>query len=185
MSVDMDDDAIKAVVDLGGRTGATGFEIGYLHDDVPVDQAGWYAHVQLRGTRILVEDCKGPTEAAEALSRRLLSGAQCQGCKGLVALSSAGAMSYGSTFADGRTWSSKEQAAARQCHWRRIGARWEMGCEPDRIIESIHQALRERDTAAVPRLLLRLALHDPKRAENVLDAIEAGIRINPGRQTKP
>jgi len=44
--VNLDEDALIAAADLVGRTGATGFEIGYLHDDVPAEKAGWYAHAQ-------------------------------------------------------------------------------------------------------------------------------------------
>lgn len=58
-----------ACVDLVGRCGAREFEIGYLHDDVPVAQAGWYASAFYRA----------PAE-------------------------------------DG-------------CRWRRVGKRWEPGCD--------------------------------------------------------
>jgi hypothetical protein len=34
---------------MAGRAGAREFEIGYLHDDVPLEDAGWYAHVQYQG----------------------------------------------------------------------------------------------------------------------------------------
>lgn len=87
MSVNMDDDALIATVDLIGRTGAKGFEIGYLHEGVPVEEAGWYAHAQYRGARITEENHRGPVEAAEALARQLLTGAMCNHCKKLVALS--------------------------------------------------------------------------------------------------
>ncbi len=44
--MNLDQDAVTACADLVGRTGATNFTIGYLHDDVPPDQAAWYAHAQ-------------------------------------------------------------------------------------------------------------------------------------------
>src|SRR6202035_2515601 len=37
-----DEDAVKACADLVGRTGAKSFECGYLRDNVPAEQAGWY-----------------------------------------------------------------------------------------------------------------------------------------------
>lgn len=128
--VDLDDDAITACADLVGRTGATNFEIGYLHDNVPVDQAGWYAHAQYRGARIGVEDKPGPVEAADALCRRLLTGAQCFHCKKLVSLSDHGAVAYNSHLTDGSFWTVQAAAQAGQCRWRRVGPRWVRGCEP-------------------------------------------------------
>jgi hypothetical protein len=123
----IDQDAVTACADLVGRTGATGLEIGYLNDDPP---HLWYAHAQFRGARISVEDQPGPVEAADALCRRLLAGAQCQHCHGLVALSDDGAFAYRSaTMVNGRKWTAEEAAAAGQCRWRRMGDRWVRGCE--------------------------------------------------------
>jgi hypothetical protein len=123
----LDEDAVLACIDLVGRTGATGFELGYLHDDVPVEEAGWYAHAQFEGARISVEDHRGPTEVAEALARRILAGARCR-CGRLVALSGSGAVAYDATMADGSRWTKKQARDAGQCRWTRQGARWEMGC---------------------------------------------------------
>jgi hypothetical protein len=128
--MNLDEDALVACVDLVGRTGATGFEIGYLHEDVPAEQAGWYAHAQLRGARIIVEDHRGPVEAADALARRLLSGAKCR-CGRLVALSDRGAFAYTKAHTvDGQSWTAEQAAAVGQCRWRRVAARWQMGCKP-------------------------------------------------------
>jgi hypothetical protein len=128
--VNLDEDALKAAADLVGRTGAKSFQIGYLHDDVPAAEAGWYAYAQYEGTRITAEDHPGPVEAAEALARRLLAGAKCTGCGGLVALSDAGAVAYPSaTLTDGTRWDAGTACKAKQCRWTRVGARWEMGCK--------------------------------------------------------
>lgn len=123
---DIDQDAITACADLVGRTGAKEFQIGYLNDEPPHK---WYAHAQWKGARIGVEDHAGPVEAADALCRRLLTGAKCTGCGGLVALSDAGATAFRNpVMADGSTWSAEEAAAATQCRWRRMGPKWVMGC---------------------------------------------------------
>ena len=129
--ITFDDDALAAAVDLVGRTGARSFEVGYLHDDVPAERASWWAHAQMRGTRITAEDHRGPVEAAEALARKLLTGGKCTACGGLIALSDAGAVAYPGTMADGSTWTEEEIRAARQCRWRRVGPRWERGCGDD------------------------------------------------------
>lgn len=127
--MNLDDDAFHAAVELVGRTGATGFQIGYLHDDVPPEKAAWYAHAQYKGARIIAEDHPGPIEAAEALARRLLTGAKCTACGGLITLSDSGAFAYSSaTLADGTVWDVKTAAAAGQCRWTRVGAHWEKGC---------------------------------------------------------
>lgn len=133
-----DEDALIAAVDLIGRSGATSYEGGWVHDDVPAHKAGWWATAHYQGTRLTAEDHPGPVEAAEALARRILSGAKCKHCGGLVALSDAGAYFPDPdggpvTMADGSTWTVEEARARPQCRWRRQGARWARGCEtPDR-----------------------------------------------------
>ena len=108
MTPDMDEDAMFAAVDLIGRAGATGAEFGYLHDDVPVEQADWYAYAQYRGARITVEHHRGPVEALEALARRLLTGGTCTHCGRPIAL---------------------RGSSCRTCRWSRQGAKWVRGCE--------------------------------------------------------
>lgn len=121
--------AAEACLELVGRTGARNLEIGYLHDDVPVEQAGWYAHAQYRGARITIENRHGPSQALEALARRLLTGAKCNGCGKLVALSSDGAAFYpDGHLIDGTPWDEGQIRAAGQCRWVLAGTRWEMGC---------------------------------------------------------
>lgn len=107
----MDQDALLAAAALVGRTGARNLEIGYLHDDVPVHEAGWYAHAQYKGTRVIEEDHRGPIEAVEALARRLLDGGQCAHCKQTVTLTDGGG-----------------------CRWTRMGRQWRRGCA-DRLPE--------------------------------------------------
>jgi hypothetical protein len=125
----LDEDAFIAAADLVGRTGAKELQIGYLHDDVPAAEAGWYAHAQYKGARI-TEEGSGPVEAAEALARRLLTGGKCTRCGGLIALSGRGAFAYASpVMADGTTWTAEEAAKAGQCRWTRMGRRWEAGCQ--------------------------------------------------------
>lgn len=127
----LDEDELIACVDLIGRTGARGFEVGYLHDDVPIAEAGWYAHAQYRGARITAEDHPSPVAAAKALASRILTGAKCKGCGKLVALADDGAFAYfRSTLLDGTRWNAADAAAAGQCRWERVGKRWEMGCRP-------------------------------------------------------
>jgi hypothetical protein len=124
----LDDDAIAAGVALLGRSGAREFEVGYLHDNVPVTEAGWWARVRypkgrkavrshdgrmgsLTGTvTILAEDKPGPLEAIEDLIGQVLAGGQCTYCHRRVII-------------DGyrRKW----------CRWRRVARNWVPGCKPD------------------------------------------------------
>jgi hypothetical protein len=103
-----DQDAMLAAIDLARRSGAKDIEIGYLHDDVPVEQAGWYASARYRGAKLIIENKPGPVEASEGLARRILAGATCAHCAKPVALSG-------------------EDPGT--CRWTRIGARWKRGCE--------------------------------------------------------
>lgn len=131
-SMPQQDDKVIAAADLVGRTGATGFEIGYLHDNVPLEQAGWYAHAQFRGARITAEDHAHPADAAEALAVKLLTGAKCK-CGRLVALDPDGAIAYRKpVMADGSTFSAADARRAGQCRWRRDGRRWVSGCDGSR-----------------------------------------------------
>lgn len=123
-------DVVAACADLVGRAGAREFELGYLHDDVPAEEAGWYAHAQYRGTRVTAEDHRSPSSAALALAERLLRGAACR-CGQRV------------TLADG----------VDGCRWRLAGARWEPGCDAEPIrmgagtrgdIGALGQAMAER-----------------------------------------
>jgi hypothetical protein len=132
MAEPIDEDALFAAVDLVSRTGAKGFEIGYLHDDVPTAKAGWYAHAQYRGARITCADQPHPIAAAEGLARRLLSGGKCVHCGRLISLNPAGAYARDATLIDGSPWLVEQQISAGICPWRRDGRTWVRGCEQGR-----------------------------------------------------
>ena len=110
MSTDLNADAVIACADLVGRAGASGFEIGYLRDDVPMEDAGWHASAFYKGARIITDEHRSPSLAAMALAERLLSGATCR-CRRPVVLS------------DDRDG----------CRWRLMGQCWEPGCDADPI----------------------------------------------------
>lgn len=123
------DDAVLACADLVGRTGARGFECGYLHEGVPSAEAGWYATAVYRGAKITSENHSSPAEACDGLAVRLLAGAQCQHCKGLVSLTPGGAFAFRkATLTSGGRWDAEDAARAPQCRWKRTGKRWERGC---------------------------------------------------------
>jgi hypothetical protein len=124
-----DGDAVKACADLVGRTGATSFACGYVHENVPAEQAGWYAVAIFEGAKIIVDEMTSPAGACDALASRLLSGAQCQHCKKLVTMNPAGTMARDVILSTGEKWTAAEQAKAGLCHWTRTGARWERGCK--------------------------------------------------------
>lgn len=119
---------VVAAADLVARTGARQFDIGYLHEGVPSDRAGWYAIAMYRGARITADDEPGPAEAAEALARRLLTGAKCS-CGKLVALDDAGGIAYQNPFmTDGTRFPAEQAARAGLCRWRRDRDRWISAC---------------------------------------------------------
>lgn len=104
--MDLNDDVIVACADLAGRAGARSFEIGYLREDVPPEEAGWYAQAFYRGARLGSGEHSSPSAAALTLAERLLSGAMCR-CRRPVTLS------------DGQSG----------CRWQLVGRRWEPGCD--------------------------------------------------------
>lgn len=99
-------DVVVACMDLVGRGGAKEFEIGFVHEDVPSEEAGWYAYAQYQGARIMVQDHRSPSGAALALAERFLNGGTCR-CRRPITLSDTG----------------------EGCRWKLVGARWEPGCD--------------------------------------------------------
>lgn len=125
----LDEDALIACVDLAGRSGATGFQIGYLHDEVPVEDAAWFAYAQYRGARLTTDNHRSVTAAVEAFAELLLTGAKCK-CGRLVTTSADGAFAFfKARTSDGKSWNAHEAAKAGQCRWRRVGRRWTSACE--------------------------------------------------------
>lgn len=123
-------DAVTACADLVGRSGATEFKIGWLHDDVPIEEAGWYCHAQYRGARITAADRRSPSEAALALAERLLRGAACR-CGQQVTLADSGG----------------------GCRWQLQGKRWEPGCDAPSVEVDGHRG----DLPAMNRAMRRAA----------------------------
>lgn len=48
---------------------------------------------------------------------------------------------------------------------------------PEQLTEAIASAIRDRDFPVIPYLVTLLAVKDPEAAQQVLDAIEAGIEL--------
>lgn len=133
----INDDVVIACADLVDRAGASGFEIGYVHDDVPVEEAGWYAHATYQGARIIADDHRSPTGAVLALAERLLRGAACR-CRRPVSLSD----------------------AQQGCRWRLVGRRWQPGCDA----EPLHVKGARGDHAAMLRALTEPVNRAERRA---------------------
>lgn len=110
--MDLDrEEAFDAAVELIGRTGGHGFEIGYRRD-APVNSAPrWYARAQFCGGRTTTNN-HDPVAAAEAIAEHIARGIDCSSCGAAVALSCAGAASTPGI-----------------CRWTRHGNRWVPGCE--------------------------------------------------------
>lgn len=107
MSIDLEQRA-NAAIDLIGRTGAADLEIGYLHDDVPTEQADWWATARYRGSRITVEHKRSPGHALDSLLARLLNGGQCRWC--------------------GRNVTNRKSASPKLCRYRLDGDHYVRGC---------------------------------------------------------
>lgn len=137
-----DADVFKAAENLVGRTGAKNLTFGYLHDDVPMEEMGWYAKAQYPGAVIMVENQPSPDEALVALCERVLTGAQCQRCGGLVQLRDDGAMAYpDAPRPDGTRWTKEEIESAGMCRWQREGPQWDPSCTlPPAGDDEVHTA---------------------------------------------
>lgn len=144
----LDQDAVIAAADLVGRSGARNLTLGWdcphtpdASDDHTCPQVIWYAAAQYRGTRIITERHPGPVEAAEALARRLLSGATCR-CGRLVTLSDVAAVVFDKPRAviaaqlqelGLEMVSAKRAAKVGFCRWTRRGKQWEPSCNASPI----------------------------------------------------
>lgn len=104
------DDRMAAAVDLIGRCGATDLEVGFLHDDVPMEEADWWAAAHFRGARVTVEHKKNPGHAVDSLLVRLLDGARCAHCGKYVT-------------------NRKSVSGRKYCKFIREGERFQRGCE--------------------------------------------------------
>ena len=108
---------VVACADLGHRAGAKDFQIGWDCPHVPDEGDGhncpnvtWWASVQWRGTRIMVDQHASPSAAALALAERILEGGSCR-CGRTITL----------------------VGEPDRCQWQLIGARWEPGCDAPSI----------------------------------------------------
>lgn len=99
------EDAVIACYELAGRGGAIDFKIGYLYDNVPSEEACWFAEARWRGHRKFADKHSSPSNAANALAEKLLAGADCK-CGQTVTLND----------------------TQPGCRWTLQGKRWEAGC---------------------------------------------------------
>lgn len=104
----LDYPAFHAAVDLVGRTGASDVEFGFLHDNVPTEEAGWWAtaHFHAKGAKVTVEDFPGPVQAMEALAKQLIDGGKCTHCARPISL----------------------DPDSSSCTWARMGDKWMPQC---------------------------------------------------------
>lgn len=104
----LDYPAFHAAVDLVGRTGADNVEFGFLNDNVPTEEADWWAaaHYKPKGAKVVVEDYPGPVQAMEALARQLIDGGRCTICDRPISL----------------------DPDSTSCTWTRMGNKWVPQC---------------------------------------------------------
>lgn len=122
----LDTPEIIAAAEVLHGAGATSFELGW-------EEGGWWASVQILGRACVVREHPGPGAAARGMVYRLLPGAKCSYCGGVVTLDPIGVPQPRDTvIADGTLWTEQDQQTAGPCRWYRVGSRWTPGCEPGR-----------------------------------------------------
>lgn len=127
-------EAIEAMSELGGRSGAAKLDMGWERDDGPPEQAGWYATLTYpKGQVIEVRDAASMDEACDALAVRLLHGGTCRGCgKTTVVTDKLGSLPVPAVVydMDGVETTRTEESLREQglCGWERKGAHWVRWC---------------------------------------------------------
>lgn len=130
-----DNEVIAASVNLFTRCGAQEFDYGHMLENVPSEDADWYAYVGFRGSRITVEHQRGPVQALDALAARVLDGGMCTTCTRICTTRPDGVMVRDTVHVHTGAKVSQEEAAANverngACHWVRDGDHWYSGCDP-------------------------------------------------------
>ena len=121
-----DQDRLMAAVDMIGRAGAKGFEVGHLEESVPAHLARWYASATFKGAKVAVEELASPVDAAEQLAWKLLDGGMCTHCSKRIGLAG-------------------HEAPPGACLWHREGDCWVPGCiAPEDVKGYIAERRRRR-----------------------------------------
>lgn len=98
---------VVAAADLGERSGATGFDVGYRNETPP---AQWWATCTYLGAKLIGEDDNDPEAACDALAREILHGGLCTNCGRSVHVGPA-------------------DPAPGRCVWVRYRDRWSGSCQ--------------------------------------------------------
>lgn len=78
--IEIDEETIEASLELAGRAGADGIEVGYLENDAPIHKARWYAYAKYQGGRIICDEETSPEAALNGLATKILADGTCQNC---------------------------------------------------------------------------------------------------------
>lgn len=109
-------DAILASAELVGRAGGSDFAVGYERDDVPLEEAGWWASATFKGKEVKVVEQRSGALACEILARNLLDGGLCTHCRRVVRIRPQG-------------YVEDVYKGPKPCAWHRVGPTWKRGCE--------------------------------------------------------
>lgn len=105
---------MMAAIDAIARSGAKGFEVGYLDEDVPAHLARWYATATYHGAKQSSQEHPDPASATEGLMAKLLVGGRCVACGQRITLEG---------------WAGDDKP--KRCVWHRVRACWVPGCVDD------------------------------------------------------
>lgn len=109
---------VLALTHLADRAGARDLEVGYLHDDVPIEEAAWWARVGYQGAHLTSENHASPGDAALGLATKIIEGSLCRCRRRASTILAEGA-------SDGQ--------GGEICRWTLIEDRWTPGCDADPI----------------------------------------------------
>lgn len=110
-----DNDRMVAAGALVAASGAHDMQVAYLREDVPSEDAGWYAQAFYQGARIIAEGYRSEVDAAEGLALKILGFSLCAFCGQFI-----------STGDDPNFLFAPPRSI---CRWRRVSQRWTPGCE--------------------------------------------------------
>lgn len=122
-------DMMEACTILVSFIGARALEVDFLHHDVPIHEAAWWATATFQGTKVTTENHESPGLACDALAGLLLNGARCFCGRAATTDPEGQVLIVEGKLSDGApTFTEEEVKKVGVCKWQRFTSVWVPAC---------------------------------------------------------